>query len=210
MAILSGSGTTPPDQVNIGNHYNIDKFGFSPRTNASGEQGVALRWDPRLLQPGESLSVRTMYGIGRPASPGPGPTPAEGDGIVFVHHGSEATSRRSVDMADMRPEILGVEGLSLASASSSEQAMNQLSAAMETVSKERGRFGSILGALDANEKRLGDQSLQARAANQRIEEADMASVLSELASRELKMNLALSVMNQANRESESVLTLLNH
>jgi flagellin len=108
----------------------------------------------------------------------------------------------------MRSGALGVEGIDITNQSDSNQAIETINNALETVSGERAKFGAMQNRLEhtINNLRVAEENLQA--AESRIRDTDMASEMVNLNKDRIITQSGTAMLAQANVTPQNVLQLL--
>jgi flagellin len=131
----------------------------------------------------------------------------EGDGVVF-HIGANKDQNVELTFSDMRSGALGVDGIDITNQEDSNQAIETINNALETVSGERAKFGAMQNRLEhtINNLRVAGENLQA--AESRIRDADMASEMVSLNKDKIISQSGTAMLAQANSQPQNVLQLL--
>lgn len=119
----------------------------------------------------------------------------------------------SVFISDMSPKGLAKEGEDILSIDiSTPEAMLEtlkgLDEALDKISKERTNLGATQNRLDYTIENLSTTKTNLEAANSRIEDVDMAAELVNFTKQSMLNKVAISMLSQANSQSQNVLTLL--
>lgn len=118
-----------------------------------------------------------------------------------------------VGINSMKSDDLGLRNsdgtaLDLSSSKLSTGAITQINNALETVSAERSKLGSIQNRLEHTINNLGTSSENLSAAEGRIRDVDMAKEMMEFTKNNILSQAAQSMLAQANQQPQGVLQLL--
>ena len=91
----------------------------------------------------------------------------------------------------------------------SKTTINQIDAAIQTVSTQRAQLGAISNRLDSTVSNLTNISYNLAAGKGRIEDADFASETTNLAKAQILQQASTAMLAQANASKQNILTLLN-
>ncbi len=119
-----------------------------------------------------------------------------------------ANDRISVTTVDVRATTLGVDGLSLSSATSARIALSTLDSAIQSVSEARANFGAAGNRLTNVINQIQGASENISAANSRIRDVDVAEESSRLTRSQILLQAGISVLTQANQAPQTALKLL--
>ena len=103
---------------------------------------------------------------------------------------------------------LNLAGGDLLTSDNADNAMSQITSAIETVSAARGRIGSKSARLQTVVNSLGINSENIQAAESQIRDADVASEVVNLTKYQILSQSGVSALAQANQSAQSVLSLL--
>ncbi len=103
---------------------------------------------------------------------------------------------------------LGIDTLGVSNAGAASTSIAAIDAAIDSVSRVRGRFGSMQNRLDSTIRNLGSRQDSLIAAESRIRDVDVAHEAAQFAKFSLVQRAALSVLAQANVQPRLALRLL--
>lgn len=103
---------------------------------------------------------------------------------------------------------LGIDTLGVSNAGAASTSIAAIDAAIDSVSRVRGRFGSMQNRLDSTIRNLGARQDSLVAAESRIRDVDVAHEAAQFAKFSLVQRAALSVLAQANVQPRLALRLL--
>lgn len=140
---------------------------------------------------------------------------ATGNDSITLHIGSDVDQRISFNLEAMTAEALGLKGaqgsdeaLSINDAESANMSITILDNAILTVSKQQAVVGANQNRMAIAKQGIDIASENMSAANSRIEDADMAKEVVEFAKNQILENSVMSMIAQANSQSQNVLSLL--
>lgn len=114
----------------------------------------------------------------------------------------------SIHIAKIDSEKLGLNMLSLENDITSMTAVKMINEAINTVSKERGKFGALQNRLEHTINNLSVNAENMTAAESRIRDVDIAKVMMEYTKNNILAQSAQSMLAHANQEPQGVLQLL--
>lgn len=124
---------------------------------------------------------------------------------VSFHTGNGFDDVINTSLVDVSLKALGINGLTI----NDDESMDKLDAALETVSSNRSKFASYQQALTQRQYALSEQTVQTTQSQSRIEDADMAEVMSHLTKEKILSQSSLSMIVQSSDLSSSFLKLLS-
>lgn len=125
---------------------------------------------------------------------------------VFVSSGANGTVGGTVGAADTT--TLGIASLSIATAGGAATAVTAITAAVATVGTVVGSVGSIQNRLQYAIGLAQSQSVNTKAAESRIRDANMAEESANLTRYNIMTQSGIAALAQANQQSGAVLSLL--
>lgn len=111
-------------------------------------------------------------------------------------------------VAEMSAHALGVDSVLVIDPSTSQKATGQIDDALDRVSRERGRVGSVINRLNYTINNLRVQEENTMAAESRIRDVDVARETMELIKNQVISQAAQSMITQANQMTIDLLGLL--
>ena len=130
------------------------------------------------------------------------------------HIGANEGQSISLKISSMAASGLGVQGadgtkgISISSQISANGAITTINKAIENVSKERSKLGSVQNRLEHTIKNLDNVSENLQASESRIRDVDMAKEMMEFTKQNILSQAATSMLAQANMAPQNVLQLL--
>jgi flagellin len=122
-----------------------------------------------------------------------------------------STSRISIDLGDLRATALGVSStqMSLASATSAQEALDTIDTALDSVNSVRSGFGAVQNRLDSalNNSQVYTEALSAAEAG--IRDTDFAEETSNLTKMQIMQQAGVAALAQAKNINQSVISLLS-
>jgi flagellin len=138
------------------------------------------------------------------------------DGIK-LHVGANVDQSFTVKLADMSASALGLKGagqdgteqaISLANPESANMALATVDEALKTVNKSRADIGASMNRMEMAQKGIDIASENLTASESVIRDADMAKTITEHVKNQLLQSASVSLLSQANTNSQNVLSLL--
>lgn len=119
--------------------------------------------------------------------------------------------RISFDPKDVNltPDALGVDGLSIAEASSAQNSLEALDEGIRRVNEVRAKVGSIQSRLTTTVSSQMELTENLAAANSRIRDTDVAQETTNVVKEQLIRNAGIAVLAQANQTPAMALQLLS-
>lgn len=93
--------------------------------------------------------------------------------------------------------------------SDSEANLSQLESIQQAVTERRTELGAVSNRIDNTIEQLSNEEEQAQAARSRIEDADIAELISQMTIERVQQQAQLAVRSQANASTEDTLRLLS-
>ncbi|MBL8726311.1 MAG: flagellin FliC [Planctomycetes bacterium] len=103
---------------------------------------------------------------------------------------------------------LGLNSVDIGSGGSTSYAIQQIDAAVNTVSQLRGKFGSLQNRLQSTIANIGVAGESLSAAESRIRDVDVAFETAEMTRNNILQQASISILSQANQQPQSALQLL--
>lgn len=138
------------------------------------------------------------------------------DGIK-LQVGANAEQNFTIKLADMSAAALGLKGagqdgieqsISLADPDSANMALTTIDEALKTVNKNRADIGASMNRMEMAKKGIDIASENISASESRIRDADMAKSITEHVRNQILQQSSISLLSQANSQSQNVLALL--
>ena len=124
-----------------------------------------------------------------------------------IQVGIESGETIGITLADMRSAALALTG-DLLTTTNASTALNVLDTAIDSVSAHRGDLGATQNRLASAERSIRSTSENLSAAESRIRDVDVAFETADLTRNTILQQAALSVLAQANVQSQLALSLL--
>ena len=125
-------------------------------------------------------------------------------------HNNPTTDRLSYNAqnADVTLEALGLVGESVATKTGAQTTLANLDGALTKINSVRADLGAMQNRMQStiNSLSISDENLSA--ANSRIRDADLAQEVSDMTKYNILMQSGISVLGQANQQSQAALKLL--
>ena len=114
----------------------------------------------------------------------------------------------SVTISPALSTSLGLSTLDIGSTGSTGAAIDQIDAAINSVSQIRGNLGAVQNRLQSTINNLGVQVENLNAANSRIRDVDVARETADLTRNSILQQASISILSQANAQPQAALSLL--
>lgn len=138
------------------------------------------------------------------------------DGIK-LQVGANTDQNFTVKLGNMSATALGLKGagqdgteqsISLSDPESANMALATVDEALKTVNKNRADIGASMNRMEMAQKGINIASENIAASESRIRDADMAKTITEHVKNQILQQSSVSLLSQANTNSQSVLALL--
>lgn len=129
-------------------------------------------------------------------------------GSLTFQIGANEGQNTQLSINDMSSSGLGVNTLSVATQETADEAITTIQTAIDLVSAERSKLGSVQNRLDHTISNLNNSSENLSAAESRIRDVDMAKEMMEMTKNNILSQASQSMLAQANQQPQSVLQLL--
>ena len=138
------------------------------------------------------------------------------DGIK-LQVGANTDQNFVVKLGNMSATALGLKGpgqdgteqsISLADPESANMALATIDEALKTVNKNRADIGASMNRMEMTQKGIDIASENVAASESRIRDADMAKTITEHVKNQILQSASVSLLSQANSQSQTVLQLL--
>lgn len=106
----------------------------------------------------------------------------------------------------------GLEQLDFSSSKSGDNVANTLTALdgmQQVVTQRRAELGATSNRIDSSIEQLSNEEIQTQSARSRVEDADIAKLVSQMTVDRVKQQAQLAVQSQANASAEDTLRLLS-
>lgn len=130
------------------------------------------------------------------------------EGSADFQIGANQGQTLNLALNDMRASALGVKDLQVGNKSQAGTAIKVVDAAIQTVSAERSKLGSVQNRLEHTISNLGTSSENLTAAESRIRDVDMAKEMMNFQKNNILQQAAQAMLAQANQQPQGVLQLL--
>ena len=133
---------------------------------------------------------------------------SDASGQMTVAPGANQGVGKILDDEGISGANSSVSSVNVATAADSQLAVQTIDRAIENVSSERSKLGSIQNRLDHTINNLTNISTNTSAARSRIQDTDYGAETASLAKAQIIQQAATAMLAQANQSSQSVLSLL--
>ena len=127
----------------------------------------------------------------------------------FVQAGAEAGQHISIEYDALNIIIIGMENTHTLTEEAAGNAINEVKAAMEIVSKQRSDFGAYQNRLEHAYNINNNTVENTQAAESLIRDTDIADAMMEYSVNNILMQAGVSMLTQANQFPNTVIELLN-
>lgn len=136
---------------------------------------------------------------------------------VKLQVGANTDQNFIVKLGNMSATALGLKGpgqdgteqsISLADPESANMALATIDEALKTVNKNRADIGASMNRMEMTQKGIDIASENVAASESRIRDADMAKTITEHVKNQILQSASVSLLSQANSQSQTVLQLL--
>ena len=131
---------------------------------------------------------------------------------LSLHVGADSTEENkiSVDIESMNAKGLGVDGLKVdgANSSNADNAIDVIAAAIQKVSTQRSALGAVQNRLEHTINNLDNVVENTTAAESQIRDTDMATEMVKYSNNNILMQAGQAMLAQANQANQGVLSLL--
>ncbi|MEI5907606.1 flagellin [Bacillus spongiae] len=130
------------------------------------------------------------------------------DGSATLHIGANTGQNMNLSVEDMGASALGVKGIKVETQSQADVAIKTIDNAIQKVSAERSKLGSVQNRLEHTINNLGTASENLTAAESRVRDVDMAKEMMTQTKESILAQAAQAMLAQANQMPQGVLQLL--
>ncbi|MFD1358956.1 flagellin [Fictibacillus halophilus] len=130
------------------------------------------------------------------------------NGSATFQIGSNTDQSLSLDVNSMSASALGVKDLKVETQTQANVAVKVIDGAIQKVSAERSKLGSVQNRLEHTINNLGTSSENLTAAESRIRDVDMAKEMMNQTKNSILSQAAQAMLAQANQQPQGVLQLL--
>ncbi|WP_027339043.1 flagellin [Halonatronum saccharophilum] len=131
-----------------------------------------------------------------------------GQDPLSFHIGAGADHDMSTNIANMDTNGLGINDLTVATATDATDAIADLDSAIESVSDQRAGLGAVQNRLEHTIRNLDTTRENLQAAESRIRDTDMAAEMAEMTKNQVLSQAGTAMLAQANMQSQNVLQIL--
>ena len=127
---------------------------------------------------------------------------------VNVQAGNTTAETITLSFVDLGQSGLSIDGASIATQSSATTVIGTMDSALQTISEEQAKFGSLQNRLNYSIANLSRASVMTEAALGRIMDADFAAESTALSKAQILNQAATSMLAQANQSKNLLLQLI--
>ena len=122
--------------------------------------------------------------------------------------GAASGQEITIKISKMAASELGISGLTISTQTGSKSAIEKITAAIASVSKQRSDLGAVQNRLEHTIKNLDNVVENTTAAESQIRDTDMAAQMVEFTKNNILQQAGQSMLAQANQSTQGVLSLL--
>ena len=122
--------------------------------------------------------------------------------------GAHSNNTIAISIANMNATGIGVGSICVTTTGAAGEAIDKISKAIASVSKQRSTLGAIQNRLEHTIKNLDNVVENTTAAESQIRDTDMASMMVEFTKNNILAQAGQSMLAQANQSTQGVLSLL--
>ena len=177
----------------------LDKGGTSIIGTGAGEQAFRIATS--------SSGGTTPTPTPTPTPNPPTPTPPTSVNSITLQVGAEAGQIITVNMYKLSTEALGMGTSNVATQTAAGNAIDEVSSAIEAVSRVRSYYGAIQNRLEHTIKNLDNVVENTTAAESTIRDTDMAKTMVEYSLNNILQQAGQTMLTQANQQPQYILGL---
>ncbi len=129
------------------------------------------------------------------------------DGSIGIQLSDVKNDTMSIDTIAATSSDLGVTG-TIGDGADTTDTLDQIDAALKTVSNQRAEYGANLNRLNFNIDNISSASTNLSSAKSRIEDADMSKEVSEMTKNKILQQSGMAMLSQANQNPQMVMQLI--
>ncbi|MBQ7168308.1 MAG: hypothetical protein IJR63_00215 [Synergistaceae bacterium] len=114
-----------------------------------------------------------------------------------------------INIADMRYETLGLDGVDVTTRENASRSISLLDAAIRKVSVQRSKLGTYQNELEYNSNSLTQTNLHLQESESRLKDTDMATEYMNFVKLQILSQTGNSMLTQANQNSQAVMRMMN-
>jgi flagellin len=127
---------------------------------------------------------------------------------VTIQAGNTTAETITLSFVDVASSGLSIDTATIATQSDATVAMGTMDTALETISQEQAKFGSLINRLNYSIANQSNASVMTEQAIGRVMDADFAAETTNLSKQQILNQAATSMLAQANQSKQSILALL--
>ena len=127
---------------------------------------------------------------------------------VSMYRGTESGEHIQIQYEALSTIALGIDKTNTFTVDSSGDAINEIKAALQTVSEQRSTFGAYQNRLEHAENINANVEENTQAAESLIRDADIADLMMEYSVNNILMQAGTSMLTQANQANQRAVELL--
>jgi flagellin-like hook-associated protein FlgL len=127
---------------------------------------------------------------------------------LMVQTGALKDQAVSIDYQILSASVIGITGLDVTSFENASQSISRCDSALETINSQRSLFGAYQNRLE-HAKAVDDLTAEnTQSAESKLRDADMSDEMVAYSAHNILVSAAQSMLSQANKSRETVLSLL--
>ena len=127
---------------------------------------------------------------------------------VTIQAGNTTAETITLSFVDVASSGLSIDAATVATQSDATVAMGTMDTALQTISEEQAKFGSLINRLNYSIANQSKASVMTEQAIGRVMDADFAQETTNLSKQQILNQAATSMLAQANQSKQSILALL--
>ena len=127
---------------------------------------------------------------------------------VTIQAGNTTAETITLSFVDVASSGLSIDTATVATQSDATVAMGTMDTALQTISEEQAKFGSLINRLNYSIANQSKASVMTEQAIGRVMDADFAQETTNLSKQQILNQAATSMLAQANQSKQSILALL--
>ncbi|WP_270562948.1 flagellin [Clostridium beijerinckii] len=201
-----------PSKFGIGKwHQGIENNDWVPSNNSTyGDSAYSIWYEEKALDAGETRSVNTFYGLSVPPTISiPDPVVIENPADIILQVGANNGNEFRVELSDVRTKKLFQDGYSLNTQDDANKLIKYVDVAIKKVSDERTKYGVYQNALEHIGNNVDNYGYNITSAESRISDTNMAKEVMEMSKSSIIEQSAQSILNQAEKMTQSIIDLMS-
>lgn len=131
------------------------------------------------------------------------------DAEISFQVGANANDTIELATADLTSQLSAISSIDISTQAGAQSALEELDTALETINNQQVDFGAVANRFQSTIDNLQNNQINTTDARSRIEDADIASEISELIKGNIQQQAGIAIQSQSNSNAELVLRLLS-